>query len=118
MSSTPCTVTRGGSAARRARRPPLRVGRGARIAAILRFARLRRTAVGRVGQILVEQPRLGCRAAAFARVVAAGRAFLGSDGEGRPQVSGYASDLSASRLLTMAEQLEHAGALELDGQLA
>jgi hypothetical protein len=58
------------------------------------------------------------RAAAFARVVAAGRAFLGSDGTGRPADRGYESDLSASRLLTMAEQLEHAGALELDGRLA
>jgi hypothetical protein len=28
------------------------------------------------------------------------------------------SDLSASRLLTMAEQLEHAGRLEIDGLLA
>jgi hypothetical protein len=49
------------------------------------------------------------RAAAFARVVAAGRAA-----EGRA----YATDLSASRLLVMAEQLEHAAALELSGQLA
>jgi hypothetical protein len=58
------------------------------------------------------------RAAAFARVVAAGRAFLGSDGTGRASGSAYESDLSASRLLTMAEQLERAGALELEGQLA
>jgi hypothetical protein len=49
------------------------------------------------------------RAAAFARVVAAGRAHTGA---------AYDSDLSASRLLTMAEQLEHAAALELEGQLA
>lgn len=52
------------------------------------------------------------RAAAFARVVAAGRAHLD------PPRTGYASDLSASRLVTVAEQLEHAAALELDGQLA
>jgi hypothetical protein len=58
------------------------------------------------------------RAAAFARVVAAGRAFLGSDGTDGSAPSTYESDLSASRLLTMAEQLEHAGSLELDGQLA
>jgi hypothetical protein len=49
------------------------------------------------------------RAAAFARVVAAGRAHTGT---------AYHSDLSASRLLTMAEQLEHAAGLELEGQLA
>jgi hypothetical protein len=54
------------------------------------------------------------RAAAFARVVAAGRAHLGAD---RPGTT-YASDLSASRLLTLAEQLEHAAALELGGHLA
>jgi hypothetical protein len=54
------------------------------------------------------------RAAAFARVVAAGRAHLGAG----PWREGYASDLSASRLLTMAEQLEHAAALEVDGRLA
>jgi hypothetical protein len=52
------------------------------------------------------------RAAAFARVVAAGRAHLG------PERTGYASDLSASRLITMAEQLEHAASLEVDGRLA
>ncbi|HET9828912.1 MAG TPA: hypothetical protein VFQ11_10430 [Nocardioidaceae bacterium] len=49
------------------------------------------------------------RAAAFARVVAAGRAHTGAE---------YDSDLSASRMLTMAEQLEHAAGLELAGQLA
>jgi hypothetical protein len=49
------------------------------------------------------------RAAAFARVVAAGRVAAGT---------AYVSDLSASRLLTMAEQLEHAASLELTGQLA
>ena len=47
------------------------------------------------------------RAAAFSRVVAAGRAG-----------TAYTSDLSASRLLVMAEQLESAAALELAGQLA
>jgi len=52
------------------------------------------------------------RAAAFARVVAAGRAHLGAER------AGYASDLSASRLITMAEQLEHAAGLELQGLLA
>jgi hypothetical protein len=54
------------------------------------------------------------RAAAFARVVASGRAH------GHEERSGttYASDLSASRLLTLAEQLEHAAGLELAGQLA
>jgi hypothetical protein len=49
------------------------------------------------------------RAAAFARVVAAGRAHEGV---------AYHSDLSASRLLTMAEQLEHAAGQELAGLLA
>ena len=49
------------------------------------------------------------RAAAFARVVAAGRAHA---------ESAYQADVSASRMLTMAEQLEHAAGLELDGQLA
>jgi hypothetical protein len=53
------------------------------------------------------------RAAAFARVVAAGRAHLGSSPAGS-----YDSDLSAAKLLTMAEQLEHAARLEVDGLLA
>jgi hypothetical protein len=53
------------------------------------------------------------RAAAFARVVATGRATLGAGDR-----STYDSDLSASRLLTLAEQLEHAGSLELAGTLA
>jgi hypothetical protein len=53
------------------------------------------------------------RAAAFARVVAAGRAQLGTTGG-----ASYASDLSASRLTTMAEQLEQAAMLELQGRLA
>ena len=54
------------------------------------------------------------RAAAFARVVAAGRAHVGASHASTPRDS----DLSASRLLTMAEQLEHAGRLEIDGLLA
>jgi hypothetical protein len=53
------------------------------------------------------------RAAAFTRVVAAGRAHLDA-GDG----STYRSDLSAARLLGMAEQLEAAGRLELEGRLA
>lgn len=52
------------------------------------------------------------RAAAFARVAAAGRAHLEATG------SSYRSDLSAAKLVTMAEQLERAGHLELAGQLA
>ena len=54
------------------------------------------------------------RAAAFARVVATGRAHVGASHALTP----HDSDLSASRLLTMAEQLEHAGRLEIDGLLA
>jgi len=53
------------------------------------------------------------RAAAFARVVAAGRAA-----ETAHSGATYDSDLSASRLLVLAEQLEHAGSLELQGKLA
>jgi hypothetical protein len=52
------------------------------------------------------------RAAAFARVVAAGRV----DG-GTAEGTSHASDLSASRLLTLAEQLEHAATMELHGRL-
>jgi hypothetical protein len=51
------------------------------------------------------------RAAAFARVTAAGRAR--AEGEG----SSYDADLSAARLLTMADQLERAGRLELEQNL-
>jgi hypothetical protein len=54
------------------------------------------------------------RAAAFARVVAAGRAHVGASHASTP----YDSDLSASRLVTMAEQLEHAATLEIEGRLA
>lgn len=55
------------------------------------------------------------RAAAFARVVSAGRATVDADPSGRTD---HQADLSASRLLTMAEQLEHAARLETDGHLA
>lgn len=51
------------------------------------------------------------RAAAFARVAAAGRARR------EPDEVGHAGDVSASRMLTLADQLERAGALELDDQL-
>jgi hypothetical protein len=61
------------------------------------------------------------RASAFARVTAAGRAHS-EHGWSHPHDddagSTYASDLSAARLLTMAEQLEAAGRLELAGKLA
>ena len=50
-------------------------------------------------------------------MVAAGRAGTDSftDPSGR---AAYRSDLSAAKLVTMAEQLEHAARLEADGQLA
>jgi len=54
------------------------------------------------------------RAAAFARVTAAGRAHVGATHAATP----YESDLSAAKLVTMAEQLEHAARLEGLGQLA
>lgn len=50
------------------------------------------------------------RASAFARVVAAGRARAA-------EPAPYANDLSASRLLTLADQLRHAATLELRGEL-
>jgi hypothetical protein len=56
------------------------------------------------------------RAAAFARVAAAGRAH-----DTRTETVGgssYASDLSASRLVTLADQLDNAARLEIDGVLA
>ncbi|MGZ4504117.1 MAG: hypothetical protein ACXVW3_09505 [Nocardioidaceae bacterium] len=53
------------------------------------------------------------RAAAFARVVAAGRAHVGARA-----ASDHESDLSAARLLTMAQQLEEAARLETAGLLA
>ncbi len=53
------------------------------------------------------------RAAAFTRVAAAGRAHRDDEGGAT-----YRTDLSASRLLTMAEQLEAAARLELAGRLA
>ena len=55
------------------------------------------------------------RAAAFARVAAAGRAQAE---EHEVAGSAYASDLAAARLLTLADQLENAGRLELDGKLS
>lgn len=53
------------------------------------------------------------RAAAFARVTAAGRAH-----HDHGEASSYRSDVSASRLMSMADQLEAAARLELDGRLA
>ncbi len=53
------------------------------------------------------------RAAAFARVAAAGRV---SDHHGEDR--SYQDDISAARLMTMAEQLEAAARLELEGRLA
>ena len=53
------------------------------------------------------------RAAAFARVAAAGRARIGASHAETP----YQSDLSAAKLLTMAEQLERAAKLEVAGEL-
>jgi hypothetical protein len=52
------------------------------------------------------------RAAAFARVTASGRASTD-----RADGSSYDKDLAASRLLGLAEQLEAAGRLELEGHL-
>ncbi|HET6625794.1 MAG TPA: hypothetical protein VFG63_05355 [Nocardioidaceae bacterium] len=54
------------------------------------------------------------RAAAFARVAAAGRARLG----GSDTAGCYRSDVSAAKLVTMAEQLEHAAKLETENGLA
>lgn len=53
------------------------------------------------------------RAAAFARVTAAGRAHRDHDDD-----SSYRSDVSASRLMSMADQLDTAARMELDGRLA
>ena len=55
------------------------------------------------------------RAAAFARVAAAGRAHAPEDVVRGG--SAYASDVSASRLLALADQLDRAGRLELAGTL-
>jgi hypothetical protein len=55
------------------------------------------------------------RAAAFARVAASGRVHGGA--EDPVAGSSYASDVSASRLLTLADQLERAAHLELTGSL-
>ena len=54
------------------------------------------------------------RAASFARVAAAGRVHLGATHAATP----YESDLSAAKLVTMAEQLERAARLEIAGDLA
>lgn len=54
------------------------------------------------------------RAAAFARVAAAGRAHAHPPAGS----TSYDNDLSAARLLTLAQQLEHSGQLELAGHLA
>jgi hypothetical protein len=53
------------------------------------------------------------RAAAFARVAAVGRVSHDHGGD-----SSYEHDISAARLMTMAEQLEAAARLELEGRLA
>lgn len=67
------------------------------------------------------------RAAAFARVVAAGRAALTDQAVPDDRAPGtdpvadadeHARDLSAAKLITMAEQLEHAARLETAGHLA
>jgi hypothetical protein len=64
------------------------------------------------------------RAAAFARVAAAGRSLIGAPEEVRDNgaweraAATYRADLSAAKLVTMADQLEHAARLELLGQLA
>ena len=57
------------------------------------------------------------RAAAFARVAAAGRVH-DEPLEAPDHPTSYATDVSASRLLTLADQLEHAAHLELAGTLA
>lgn len=58
------------------------------------------------------------RAAAFARVTAAGRAHADDESPDEAHTSShYASDLSAARLLALADQLERAGYLELGGTL-
>jgi hypothetical protein len=54
------------------------------------------------------------RAAAFARVVAAGRVQIGTPSA----ATEHEADLSAAKLVTMADQLEHSARLELDGRLA
>lgn len=53
------------------------------------------------------------RASAFARVAAAGRAQAEASGG-----SSYSTDLAASRLLSLADQLHQAAKLELDGHLS
>ncbi|MFT4010742.1 MAG: hypothetical protein QM655_11965 [Nocardioidaceae bacterium] len=56
------------------------------------------------------------RAAAFVRVTAAGRAHLPDPG-GQPEEQRRAADLSAARLISLADQLDAAGHLELNGTL-
>jgi hypothetical protein len=55
------------------------------------------------------------RASAFARVAAAGRVHEGHDDA--MTGSSYASDVSASRLLSLSDQLQRAAHLELNGAL-
>ena len=55
------------------------------------------------------------RAAAFARVAAAGRVH--DEPTQTAEVSSYATDVSASRLITLADQLERAAHLELNASL-
>lgn len=55
------------------------------------------------------------RASAFARVTAAGRAHR--DPDHSPPGTSYAADVSAARLLTLADQLTRAAHLELAGTL-
>ncbi len=57
------------------------------------------------------------RAAAFARVAAAGRVHDSSSTPSEHGGSSYASDVSASRLITLADHLEHAARMELAGTL-
>ncbi len=57
------------------------------------------------------------RAAAFARVAAAGRVH-DEPVQLTEHASSYATDVSAARLLTLADQLERAARLELAGSLA
>ena len=57
------------------------------------------------------------RAAAFARVAAAGRVHDDSADHDATGGSSYASDVSAARLITLADQLDHAARLEVEGAL-
>jgi hypothetical protein len=53
------------------------------------------------------------RAAAFARVAAAGRAQIGAE----TPAATYRADVSAAKLVSMAEQLEHSARMEARGDL-